>query len=535
MTADQMSARRHLAHATVTTRATFAAATAGAARYRSAMVFVAGTLLIAIVAAVHNGYLFTTPLHEASDEALNGLLITRADHGHQLVGNYSRVGFDHPGPALLYMLAAGQGLFFSWLHVVPAPYNGQLLGASLFGAALLALAAVALLRATRSLAVAGIALGTFAVFALHLSMVGDQVWFPYLYMAPFLLLVVSGSCLAFGRTTELPSFVLALGLLVHGHVSFIGIGGVTSLLVLAGWLTRHRGARRTELTSHRGAVILAAGLVGLFLLPIVLEIVLHFPGPWPQYVGYLGSGTRGGPGSPGFIGWYFTAAGVPVSVTLAAAVAASVLWATSRGRERERVFGDIYAMLLVQTLLFVAYVESSVDSYDAINHYVGFYYLTVLVVLIASALAHAVVRVSSRLGDTAAASSRLTRVAAVVGALVLVVAPAATSQPPDKFLHGFDYAQLAHRLVADPLRGGRVVAIGFVHDLWPQAAGLAIEIDRDGAPWCVSGPDARLLFTAAHTCTSTTADWRLAMVEPQRSPAGGSAIYSGSLFTILAR
>jgi hypothetical protein len=227
---------------------------------------------------------------------------------------------------------------------------------------------------------------------------------------------------------------------------------------------------------------------------------------------------------------------VPLSVILAAAVTASALWASSRGRERERPFGHLYSMLLVQTLLFVAYVESSIDSYGPINHYVGLFYLTVLVVLIATALAHAIVRVSSLVAvERLTARRGVGRSGAVAAALVLVAALASTSQPPDKFLHAFDYAQLANRVVDDPSRAGRVVALGFVHDLWPQAAGLAIELDRDGVPWCVSGPDAQLLFTAGHTCANSAGDWRLAMVEPQRSPAPGSAVYTGPLFTILAR
>jgi hypothetical protein len=243
----------------------------------------------------------------------------------------------------------------------------------------------------------------------------------------------------------------------------------------------------------------------------------------------------------GFIGWYFPGAGVPAPVTLGAVVTASVLWATGRRRERERLFGHIYAMVLVQTLLFFAYVESSVDLYDDVNHYVGFFYLTVPVVLIATALAHAVTRASSALTFEAMVASatsrrRAGRIAAIGTALVLIAATASVSQPPDKFLHGFDYAQLVRRLAADPVRDGRVMAIAFDHDLWAQAAGVAIAAGRAGVPWCAFGtdPEVRVLFTDQYTCTSVAADWRLTMISPQRLPAGSDPIYVGSLFAVVA-
>ena len=64
--------------------------------------------------------------HEVGDFAANSLLIQDAKRLHLAVGNYSRVGFNHPGPAILYVLAFGELIFHDWLHVVPAPRSGQL-------------------------------------------------------------------------------------------------------------------------------------------------------------------------------------------------------------------------------------------------------------------------------------------------------------------------------------------------------------------------------------------------------------------------
>lgn len=57
-----------------------------------------------------------------------------------LVGNYSRVGFHHPGPALIYVQAFGEWLFYDVLNLVPIPWNGQAIGILLFNAAMMALA-----------------------------------------------------------------------------------------------------------------------------------------------------------------------------------------------------------------------------------------------------------------------------------------------------------------------------------------------------------------------------------------------------------
>jgi hypothetical protein len=45
-----------------------------------------------------------------------------------LVGNYSREKFNHPGPAFLYVQAWGEDLFYGLLRVVPAAWNGEVVG-----------------------------------------------------------------------------------------------------------------------------------------------------------------------------------------------------------------------------------------------------------------------------------------------------------------------------------------------------------------------------------------------------------------------
>lgn len=504
------------------------------ARVRSThLVFLATLVAIAGVAMLRNQSLFTTPIAEAGDQALNSLLAVRAEHGTQLVGNYSRVGFHHPGPALLYVLAASQAFFHGLLHVAPTQYNGERLGVIVFAATLTSLAVLALYRASRSLLAAGLASCMLFAFAMRHQMLGN-VWFPYLYMAPFLLMVVAGGCLAAGRTVELPSFVLAVGILVHGHVSFVGVAGLTALVVLTAWWINHRGAMRAELAAHKRAWIGSAAIAGLFLLPLVTELVLHFPGPWPSYVHYLGVGhtPRTGADIVDFVAWYWLGHQAPATMSIAAVAVGAALLATARHRPRERFFFYLYSMLVLQTVLFLGYVARGVDSLDAINRYVGYFYLTVPALLLTITAIHAVVR--------AADSRPLTRWAApvaVAAAVAAFVVGTVAHQPVDEFKGGPDYPAIAARLDSDPQRAGRTAEL-YVHSRhWKMAAGIAIAAQRRGMPWCVLDTAANLrnLFTTAFMCAPGQAGWTVDLIRPGSVPDGTTPIWANAQFAVVDR
>src|SRR5215469_12305675 len=91
------------------------------------------------VLLVRNAFIFTTRLYEDADMGANSILIEQARRFTLLVGNYSRDHFHHPGPAYMYVQAAGESLFWTWLHLVPTAWNGQLLAAYALNAAFVAL------------------------------------------------------------------------------------------------------------------------------------------------------------------------------------------------------------------------------------------------------------------------------------------------------------------------------------------------------------------------------------------------------------
>src|SRR5215469_4155805 len=81
--------------------------------------------LVLAVLVIRSRFLFTASFYEQGDAGANSILIQQAMHGRLLIGNYSRGGFNHPGPAYMYVQAAGQWLFRYALHVVPTAWNAH--------------------------------------------------------------------------------------------------------------------------------------------------------------------------------------------------------------------------------------------------------------------------------------------------------------------------------------------------------------------------------------------------------------------------
>ena len=103
-------------------------------------------LTLAAVLVVRNAYLFTTKIYEDQDFAANTIAVLQAKRFDLLTGNYSKEGFYHPGPAFLYVMAAGESFFHDLLHLVPTPWNGQLLAILLLNAALIGASLAVLAR-----------------------------------------------------------------------------------------------------------------------------------------------------------------------------------------------------------------------------------------------------------------------------------------------------------------------------------------------------------------------------------------------------
>ncbi|MFC6011397.1 hypothetical protein [Nocardia lasii] len=226
--------------------------------------------------------LFTRVLFEEGDAATVSIQVLAAKDFELLVGNYSRVGFHHPGPAFIYVQAFGEWLFYDILHLVPSPWNGQAIAILLLNAAMLALAlSIVYSWYPSSMLIAGLGGASLLFFTAYRELI-SHLWFPYVYFGPFLVFLIATSSVVAGRTKHLWIAALAGGLLIHGHAEFLFfvplLGGIALYLVIWRW--------KLEVATRDWRLF--GAVVAAFTFPILLNTIVNFPGELPKYVGYGG-------------------------------------------------------------------------------------------------------------------------------------------------------------------------------------------------------------------------------------------------------
>ena len=193
------------------------------------------TLLITVALVANSAdFFFRLPYAEVWDSAANSLCVLRAKHFAQLYGPYSRWGFYHPGPTLFYVQAFGEWLFHDLLGWTCSAYAGQTLAHALvmsgfFVAALLVLANWLPPGRSRWWFLCG----ALVVAVPHFTAMGRvpsydvlrgpsaflSPWSAHALVLPFLCLLAAGSSVAAGRAADLPILALASGYLLQLHVA----------------------------------------------------------------------------------------------------------------------------------------------------------------------------------------------------------------------------------------------------------------------------------------------------------------------------
>ncbi len=242
----------------------------------------AAAFLVALLIINHS--LFTTPIHAYSDFAANGQEIERAKHFRQMLGNYSRWGFHHPGPAFMYIWAFGEAFFREFLHLVPANMNAHILTIILLNTAFLFGTIGILARRCTSRLFVPVALGLslFFIYVLNQTVAGSailSIWMPHVLLFPFLFFVAVSAVVAIGEVSKLPWLVLTGLLLLHGHAAQpLFVGGLTIMSLVTLWLVRGRiVGLRPLLQESLQSLLVSLVLVVIFALPIVVDVFLHHP------------------------------------------------------------------------------------------------------------------------------------------------------------------------------------------------------------------------------------------------------------------
>jgi hypothetical protein len=460
------------------------AAAAGPDLPRFALLFVGFAALL----LARSPFLFTRAVVEEGDTASNSILVEHATHFTQLVGNYSRMGFHHPGPVFQYVEALGQWLCYGVLGLVPTPWNGQAIAILLLNAALLALTIVIVCRGTPrpawSLSV--VTAAALLYLGTHPQLV-SSIWPPYTYVAPYLLLLAAATSAATGATRDLWALALALGLLIHGHAEFLGLATLIAAMAVALLVRRQRGR---ALLGERRHLVVAGAVMAVFAVPIVIDLVLHWPGEFGKYLAYGGSPSPHGPSAAvAYVARVWSDG--PFAVVVLALAAACAGWAY-RWRRDDPYLRDALRFTLVAAGSYLLYVVFGIDSLNEI--YIGRFMNAIPLFLLLVSVAtvsrqEQVGRHPVGVGLAAGLVATATVLAAVAPALVnthteLPDAPAAA-------------AALAAR--TEP--GQPVVLTLAPLDAWAEALPLALTAHRQGMRVCFADPTLALVASPEYVCT----------------------------------
>ncbi len=479
--------------------------------------------LVVGILVVRNAFLLRTPLYEVADYADDSILIEQARRFTLLVGNYSREHFSHPGPAYLYVQAAGEWLFWSVLHWVPTAWNGQLLSTFILNAA--SASCIPLISArwgqfgSRGCGWAGGATGiaglavVLGFAAAHPSALSLN-WMPYLYVPMYFTFVVAIASVAAGRVQDAPVATLAGWFLMEGHVCFLLFVPLLTCVALA---TLARDRVRALLAGSSGAIaatskgvrrvlLPVAVISAMFALPIAWNLALHWPGQFGKYLDYTGS-SRAGVRSPveaaRYALWFWwpgpRAWAVAGTLCLAAGL---VTWRVPDPRLR-RFLVALLAMDAVSTVGFLAYVVVGVDQVG--QRYIGYFYWSapaVAALVIAVAAVHLlVVRQSVAVAFSLAG--------ALVAAAVFAAAPQTRvstnrTDPLDRATGpNTDPLVPAAVSVLQGRSGGKTIVLRTAqNDVWPEMPALLVEAERTGVAACVASIGWEFMVTSQFICST---------------------------------
>jgi len=502
---------------------------------RSWLVPAAVAAVAFVVLVAHNSWLLTEPVHADADYAANEILIDDAKELSLLVGHYSRLGFNHPGPAYLYLQAAGEVLLFDVVELVPARYNAQLLTVLALNAAVLGAAAWLLLVGARNVtgALTVVALAAF-VLVCETGGVGQpdrllvSSWMPAVLAPTFLLFMVSGASLLAGRFRGCWLFALSGGLLLHGHVSMLGVAGPVVLVVVAWCVVRHR--RGAHQAGRRDLV--AAGLIaGLLALPLAIQLLLHWPGEWDDYwrAARENASRIGARDALAYVGsWWAPRGTLPPLLTIVVLVLAAVTGTVTRppGTVRRTAAG-LLAMAALVTPLFTYYAIDGIDDVGA--RYLGYFYLAVPITVVA-------VVVLTGSDALQRCESRLLRAVPVLACTVALTFAATTPRLGNGYRGEGGVPAAVLDLRQDARRDGRPVAVLIDVRSWGPAIGVLSHAVDNGLPMCIEDPSWRFAVTDEEICATRPAQghWRIraTYIEEGAEPPDGTLTRSDHLALI---
>jgi hypothetical protein len=463
--------------------------------------------LMAGVLYARNASVLGTPLYERTDEGANSILIEQARRFTLLTGIYSRTHVNHPGPAFLYPRAWTEQLFWAATRWVPTAFNGQLIGVYAVSGAFAAFVVVIAYGWTRSARGVLAALAVVFTFAYLHPPAFSSDWLSYSYVPVYLAFVVAVASVAAGRVQDIWIMVVTGWFLIEGHVAFLLFVPVLGLTAMAGlaWPRRRRlgAALRSLAVSHRGTWGPALMISAVFALPMIVNLIVHWPGDWPRYLALSGDHAGGSAPTPRQVAdyalWFWRPLRhtlvpvryswlIPLTAYLVAGGATALL---TRGPVRR----FLTALLIVNTVssaLLLVFADTGVDHLGPATYYVSYFYWSApAIMLLVAGLAVAEALPS-------AVSVTLATATTAVTCLAFGLAPATSILFRNT---AFDPALPQAVRVLAARSAGKPIVIQLKHSAWSEMVGFLVQAERASVSACVADPHWKFMVSSQFICT----------------------------------
>jgi hypothetical protein len=332
---------------------------------------------------------------------------------------------------------------------------------------------------------------------------------PHMYVLAYMVFIMAAGSVAAGRMQDAWIFALTGWFLIHGHACFLlFVPAVTAaVLVAVLWPRRHRlkSSASGFFREQRRNWVPVAVISVVFALPIVVNLVLHWPGDFGKYISYGGSGRAGGHSPRKVIEyalWFWWPHRHAWLSGLAPLLGYPAALAAARWLSPARLRGFLLGMLavnVVSSLAFLLYAAVGID--DLTEYYIGYFYwsaplITVLVIVLAGFEALAL-----RGKQAARLSAGAALAAAVAGVAVLAVVPGTRTGSTN------DIDQALPRVVATlaARAPGQMIVLRIDRPAWVETTGFLVQAERSGVRACLADPWFTFMMTRQFICTPAQA------------------------------
>ena len=425
----------------------------------------------------------------AADMLLGNDLIRE---GYLLQGHYSRWGFNHPGP-----------FWFYWNHLFEVLLQGFNLsrfqiwqwGAVLTSAVLLSFGAGMLSSFFSGKFRLGIAL---LISALVLGFAGPEVselWMPWRIVLPYFCFLVMWLWISEGQGWAMPPAAFFCGVLIHGYITM----PIFTLPLLAGAI--FLGHRKTGFLRHPKStqqVLLTVGILLVFALPILLDILFQSPSNFSKIVDAQGA-MRVSPKPQLQDLWSFFRDTLRFHEAWMMWIGAWVIFVpfVGSGRipllDRQRWHRVLGLCAVITVLVMAYYARTPLPLFPFIAQF-----FIVVPILLFGALTALAFRSLKSSTESSWGTSRL-RVVRWIAAGLITGFAALGLERPAPLDSGHSVMAFADAMASHA--GERALMLHHEkHDDWPLVAGILLEMERRGYRACATRPEFEVLYTPPHIC-----------------------------------